>query len=794
MTQPTVTTKIVDITPTPKILRTLGDIPFEAWQCLAELMDNSLDAFTDAENHGKNIKDPRIDIHWSNNTVPTKDREIIIEDNGLGMAIETLQKAAKAGYSSNDPIHNLGLFGMGFNIATARLGDETLLLSATPESDAWVGIKINFDQLIKAQTFSAPIIQEPKKTPDESGTKIIIRSIKDNMFSELRRKESTIRKQLRIIYTPILSKNKVSVFMQGKPLSPHPQCIWGESRYVTRKRIKVKAIQSINRDLGETFFDTTRNRYLTEDESIDLDIALSKGNTLPSHVVRRSRRLKGWLGIQRYADPSDFGIDFIRNGRKILVGNKLLFGYENPDTGTFISEYPVELGSTVGGRIVGELYVDYLIPTYQKNSFDTTGRAWRMTVEAIRGAGPILPMKRKSLGYDGENESPLGKLVNAYRRTDPGTKKLSIPSSIAKKFATQFFAGTLEYQSDEKWFKVAQEIDRERGEGGKPKTPVNTGDEPSDTVDLYLPDNSKTTANEDKTTEDLHTNTSLQGQAVATPTPANSKRDDLILDSKKIASLSGEYSYNTSSGFDVTAWELQNGRIRVQGKKVPYRLFQDSVEIDFFYDKTHPILAEYPLSPKRLLLQELAEKFAIRDPNISFQSSFIGLIEYHLAEERINEQVLQEHARAIVSSIKERLPSLLESHFLQAKKIIGQIEAEEEELLTRLLKDAPSMIDAYQNSTEKAFQSLAFVSNSTVKRLIAEFPEEFLDNNLFILPFQNLTAGSDAMQERLRKQSLDRILSYFSDINLLLLGERLRKQELLIHANTIILLNALLVD
>lgn len=116
----------VDITPTPRILRTLGDIPFDIWQCFAELMDNSLDAFKEALSKGLQIDNPRIDILWSNDTTPNSEREIVIQDNGLGMELATLQKAAKAGYSSNDPIHNLGLFGMGFNIATARLGDETL--------------------------------------------------------------------------------------------------------------------------------------------------------------------------------------------------------------------------------------------------------------------------------------------------------------------------------------------------------------------------------------------------------------------------------------------------------------------------------------------------------------------------------------------------------------------------------------------------------------------------------------------------------------------------------------------
>lgn len=35
----------LDITPTPRILRTLGEIPFQTWQCIAELVDNSIDAF-----------------------------------------------------------------------------------------------------------------------------------------------------------------------------------------------------------------------------------------------------------------------------------------------------------------------------------------------------------------------------------------------------------------------------------------------------------------------------------------------------------------------------------------------------------------------------------------------------------------------------------------------------------------------------------------------------------------------------------------------------------------------------
>lgn len=63
---------------------------------------------------------------------------------------------------------------MGFNISTARLGDETLFLSATPDSDEWVGIRINFEQLIKDQTFSAPIVREPKKIIMNQAPKLLL--------------------------------------------------------------------------------------------------------------------------------------------------------------------------------------------------------------------------------------------------------------------------------------------------------------------------------------------------------------------------------------------------------------------------------------------------------------------------------------------------------------------------------------------------------------------------------------------------------------------------------------------
>ena len=778
----------VDITPTPKILRTLGDIPFEIWQCLAELIDNSLDAFAEAERKGIQIPSPSINIYWSRESTPLHEREITIHDNALGMDLASLENAAKAGYSTNDPIAHLGLFGMGFNIATARLGGETDFVSSQKGDAQYTGIKINFEQLIKNRTFIAPVISEKKDDSDRSGTRITIRNLKDGIYGQLQKKIPQIRKQLETIYSPILARNKVRISLQGKQLIPRQHCVWSESRYVTRKSERVYARQEIDCDLGETRFDLQKNRYLSDDEIAEYEI---HETSFPEHIVVRSRRLKGWIGIQRFSDTTQFGLDFIRNGRKILVNDKSLFEYENPDTGTKSIEYPIELGSTTGGRIVGELTVDYLLPTYQKNAFDTSGRAWRLTVEAIRGAGPILPKSRKTMGANGENDSPLGKIINAYRRPDAGTRTLALPNPVAKDFYKRFLSNDPEYLSDEKWFKVAQEADRARGEGGQRLTPVNMGDTPSDDVDSYL---------DNINSGDISSAPPAQRTVDrVVPPAANSTRAELHLVSDKDETISGNYTYKSKIvGMPVTARRMKNGHnIRQQDEKVPCALFLDGQDVDFFYDPQHSVLSEFPISPKQLLLQGLAEKFAFRDMNagVSFSTALWGLIDNHLTEERINHQSLQERASSIISYIKERLPELLGHRFEAVKTTIQDVSPEEEDFARRLLEEAPSLLELYQSGANGAEQSFVFVCDATIKRLVAKFPEEFFDSKLFSLPYATLRIGDSATQERLRKIPIDRVLSYISDIISLLSLQGIRsqdKQELLRYANTMSLMEGLL--
>lgn len=94
----------MDITPTPRILRTLGEIPFQTWQCIAELIDNSVYAFLSDKSRSYDDVQGKITVNWDSDSVASANRTIEVTDNACGMSIEQLQNAVRAGYSSNDPI------------------------------------------------------------------------------------------------------------------------------------------------------------------------------------------------------------------------------------------------------------------------------------------------------------------------------------------------------------------------------------------------------------------------------------------------------------------------------------------------------------------------------------------------------------------------------------------------------------------------------------------------------------------------------------------------------------------
>jgi hypothetical protein len=77
------------------------------------------------------------------------------------MSFEALESALRAGWSGNDPLSNLGLFGMGYNIATARLGLVTEVWTSRAGDPEEVGVRIDLDEQKRFTALTARQLSKP---------------------------------------------------------------------------------------------------------------------------------------------------------------------------------------------------------------------------------------------------------------------------------------------------------------------------------------------------------------------------------------------------------------------------------------------------------------------------------------------------------------------------------------------------------------------------------------------------------------------------------------------------------
>lgn len=776
----------VDITPHPRILRVIADIPFAPWQCVAELVDNALDAFKSSKplNQSEStVTDKRVIVSWSSDNVPAADRQLEITDTGPGVDLETIQNSVRAGYTSKNAASSLGLFGMGFNIATARLGEKTTFLSATEDSPEWIGVEIDFLRLTKSGKYDVPVVRVKKVKPNEHGSKVIVSRLKSTAFAELRKSASQIRKILSDIYSPVLREQEIEIRIQSKILSPFEHCVWGPNRYVTASRGQetIPAILKINHEIGEGLFNEERNQYLTPEEEDEARQVQNETGSLPLGIVTRERRIYGWLGIQRYPDPNDFGIDFVRNGRKILLRDRTLFDFKNEMTGMSELEYPVELSGTVGGRIVGVIHLDYLLPNYQKNDFDRTDPSWYMTVDFLRGAGPLRPNRRKALSFDNENDSPIGRLVRGYGECRQGTRYLAAPNQIARLYAREFHKSNPDYLSDEKWWEAARDADRSRADNGADKAPpVDPGPKSSDDIIEYLPGESQLNPISDSTsgtaTSPIYDSPSSRSSSTngmflvsqdslsKVAAAESAKKPGLEERSRKVLADSRNYSYSgCPSPITVNVWEITSGKVGEGENDCPCLMTSNANQCDFFYNPRHAFLRAYPTSYKDLLLVNLAQKFKSRDGlRQELAVLFTDLVGENFPDLRLDQATIQETANNFFQKLREKAPALLTLRGQEVLDLVHESTGEAEEIVTALIYN-PDLLHEFQSRTIGGINALSVAPARTLVRLIDGFPEEFFDRKFFRMPYMSINLADPNATERLRNEAKERLLSFVKD-------------------------------
>ena len=152
-----------DFTPDPKVLLALTHTPMQPLDALCELIDNAIDSFYNAQIQGIVEQNPMVIIELPTRKQLSENSGILrIQDNGPGMSAENAEKAIKAGFSGNNPFDTLGLFGMGFNISTGKLGNITTFMTARAESPTYVKTVINLEEINKYKDYQLDAIEIEK--------------------------------------------------------------------------------------------------------------------------------------------------------------------------------------------------------------------------------------------------------------------------------------------------------------------------------------------------------------------------------------------------------------------------------------------------------------------------------------------------------------------------------------------------------------------------------------------------------------------------------------------------------
>ena len=177
-----------------------------------------------------------------------------------------------------------------------------------------------------SDNFRAPVIREPKDSPSDHGTRVEVSRLTSfaSWLTRPTNKAGCETCSARSIRISSPSRTSTSLSTRSRWEGPK-HCVWNASRTVTRDGDATPAVIKINKKLGERAacrvcgaWQHVDNKECEECESRELEV--------------RDRRVQGWVGIARNLDSRQYGIDFLRNGRKILrFDRRSLFQWRDPD-------------------------------------------------------------------------------------------------------------------------------------------------------------------------------------------------------------------------------------------------------------------------------------------------------------------------------------------------------------------------------------------------------------------------------------------------------------------------------
>ncbi|ANE51506.1 hypothetical protein SY85_14330 [Flavisolibacter tropicus] len=715
----------------------LGQIELKGWQCIAELVDNSIDAMLKSSLIDK---ENEINIDIPSRSELSRNTPLTITDNGIGMTAEELESCLKAGYTSKSS-DNLGLFGMGFNIATARLGDVVEVWTSTKDMNHDIGVRIDLIEMQRTKSFVRELLKR-SKTFKVSGTSIEISKFHPRAEKLLNRQH--IQKELNRIYSKrLLDDYKISIKTNGIALKPFEFCVWSEERSVEYEGEKIYAIQKFEHEYDDRYYCSRCFIWIDEYETELTTASVCPNCNQADSIQTRKIAIRGWVGIQRYNDLEHFGINIIRNGRIIKKLDKSLFTWQDRDNrnnGDPIKDYPIDT-TAQGGRIVGEIIADFITPTYTKDSFEETDKHWLNSIEIVRGAGPMQPKIAEKLNFP-KNRSPLAKLFYGYRKSHPPGLRNLIPGTKtgqglyteAKRWADLFYAGDPEYQTDEKWYQAV--LDAEFPED----------DSSTDPTDL----NSSEPTSINNSTGGFTPAPTLSDDGIGEYIESFPGRKKLIMDHEyDLRPLLNEMPYNISIYNYWPSSELKSPII-FEAKKAS--------KFNVYVNNNHPLFKDFADGWDDLILMEISTRYYEKINNLDIwpvSRIYYELKRKYAGERMLNVQALVAEAKALVTDLQNFLVN--ESSERQLSEPAGLDNEQLKTLKQNYLQvEMKGLINT--ESLTKSTEYLRYMDFAYIIDFAKCHPELIYDEKYFALPYSSLD------EDDIKSRQLEQYNGYFNDI------------------------------
>jgi len=650
-----------DLTPDPKVLVALTHTPMSPLDALCELIDNSLDSFRASKVKGDPISAPIVMIALPKIAELDRGEGILrVRDNGPGMSAEQAEMALRAGFSGNNPYDSLGLFGMGFNISTGKLGRRTRFITARRDETFALEVIIDLDQITSSKSYSVPVTKIEKPTNFEHGTLIEISKWWPDGSANAKFVRKLVQYGIPVIqrevghrYATILRGDlrkkgvEARISVNNTECTAFEHCVWDDKRFVNHRTFdKIPAVLRFDEFAG------TQVRCLECTGLVD-DGKTVCSNCGSSSLRTLEQRVRGWFGIQRFDDAQKFGVDIIRNGRAIRVAEKSAFFEFIDDLKNTIKDYPIDQQF---GRIVGEVHLDHVPVDFLKQDFQRTSIEWADAMKILRGESSLQP-KQPNAEF---NSSPMYKLYQGFRRVrDFGKRDMymgfwdkskNAAVRISREVEQDYYKRLQEkepgFYDDSEWWKLIEQSDNKPLEDlvdcpecssqnlssaiscsicdavligkncvnsdCKARLPANAQDCPtcgtSQVIEVEHPWICKVCDNRNapglsecsRCTSTMGTPNPLDENELLT---VSNREDELSIDACSVRLADG----SNSDPIDVETYTT-NGSISLWGnsEKIPVHIIAHAAKVRIFVDRNHPTFSEFGLSPEQMVADQVA--------------------------------------------------------------------------------------------------------------------------------------------------------------------------------------------